>query len=152
MSTKSQRRLAATILGIGVNRVWIDPERLEDVEAAITRSEIKKLIHEGAIKASPEKGQSRHRANLIRSKKASGRRRGPGTKKGSAYSTRMRKRVWMIRIRSLRNRLRMLKSRRLITANSYRILYKKSKGGEFKSLAELERYIAEQGLRRRVFG
>ncbi|RLI07420.1 50S ribosomal protein L19e, partial [Candidatus Bathyarchaeota archaeon] len=51
MSLKSQRRLAASILNVGVNRVWIDPERIEDVDVAITREEIKKLIHEGVIKA-----------------------------------------------------------------------------------------------------
>lgn len=152
MSLKSQRRLAAAILGIGVNRVWIDPEKLEDVEVAITRDEIKKLIHEGVIKGSPEKSQSRYRAKLIRSKKASGRRRGSGTKKGSAYATISRKRVWMVRIRSLRNRLRLLKNRRIITVTSYRTLYRKAKGGEFKSVSELERYLVEQGLRRRVFG
>ena len=33
----SQRRLAAQILKIGQNRVWIDPERIDDVEVAITR-------------------------------------------------------------------------------------------------------------------
>jgi len=43
---KSQRRLAAQILKVGQNRVWINPERIDDVEAAITREEIRKLIHE----------------------------------------------------------------------------------------------------------
>ncbi|MGD2065814.1 MAG: 50S ribosomal protein L19e, partial [Candidatus Bathyarchaeota archaeon] len=46
MSLKSQRRLAAEIMKVGENRVWIDPERIDYVEAAITREEIKKLIHE----------------------------------------------------------------------------------------------------------
>ena len=41
-----QRRLAAQILKVGQNRVWIDPERIDDVDGAITREEIRKLIHE----------------------------------------------------------------------------------------------------------
>ena len=44
MSLKSQRRLAAEILKIGKNRVWIDPERIDEVEVAITREEIRKLV------------------------------------------------------------------------------------------------------------
>ena len=40
----SQRRLAAQILKIGQNRVWIDPERMDDVEGAITREEVRKLF------------------------------------------------------------------------------------------------------------
>ncbi|MEE8631795.1 MAG: 50S ribosomal protein L19e, partial [Candidatus Bathyarchaeia archaeon] len=35
MSLKSQRRLAAEILKAGQNRVWLDPERMIDIEAAI---------------------------------------------------------------------------------------------------------------------
>ena len=152
MSTRNQRRLAASVMGIGVNRVWIDPERTEDVEAAITRSEIRKLIHEGAIKASPERGQSRYRARLLHEKKRAGRRKGPGTRKGGKYSVVSRKAMWIGRIRSLRSRLQSLRSRRTITVNTYRILYRKAKGGEFRSVAELERYINEQGMRRRTFG
>jgi len=152
MSLESQRRLAASILKVGVNRVWIDPERADEVELAITRSEIRKLIHEGAIKASPEKGQSRSRARALAAKKRAGRRRGPGTRKGSKYSVISRKTRWMNRIRALRRKLRSLRERRIITVSTYRSLYMKAKGGEFRSIAELERYITEQELRRRTFG
>ena len=47
MSLKSQRRLAASLLGGGLNRVWIDPEENDRVQAAITRDEIKKHVMEG---------------------------------------------------------------------------------------------------------
>ncbi len=63
-----------------------------------------------------------------------------------------RKTRWMSRIRALRRKLRSLRERRIITASTYRSLYMKAKGGEFRSIAELERYITEQGLRRRAFG
>ena len=152
MSLRSQRRLAASILNVGVNRVWIDPERVEEVEAAITRGEIRRLIHEDAIKAAPERGQSRGRARALAAKKRAGRRRGPGTRKGSKYSVVSRKTRWMSRIRALRRRLRTLRERRVITVSTYRSLYMKAKGGEFRSIAELERYLTEQELRRRAFG
>lgn len=152
MSLKSQRRIAASILNVGVNRVWIDPERREDVELAITRSEIRRLIHEGAIKAVPIKGESRWRAKILKEKKRKGLRRGPGTRKGGRHATISRKMRWMMRIRALRKRLRILRARRIITQTTYRELYLKAKGGEFKSISEMERYISQKGLRRRIFG
>jgi len=152
MSLRGQRRLAASVLNVGVNRVWIDPERTEDVETAITRQEIRKLIHEGAIKAAPEKGQSRARARALTAKKRAGRRRGPGTRKGSKHSVVSRKTRWMSRIRTLRRKLLDLRERRIITVSTYRSLYRKAKGGEFRSISELERHITEHELRRRSFG
>lgn len=152
MNLKSQKRLAASIMDVGENRVWIDPERAEDVEVAITRQEIRKLIHEGAIKALLERSLSRGRAREQAAKKRAGRRRGPGTKKGPKFAVVSRKERWMSRIRAQRKRLRRLRERRMITVNTYRSLYRKAKGGEFRSLAELERYITENNLRRRTFG
>ncbi len=78
MNLRNQRRLAASVLNVGVNRVWIDPEMADNVEAAITRQEIKKLINDGAIKAAPEKGLSKGRARAQAAKKKAGRRRGRG--------------------------------------------------------------------------
>lgn len=152
MNLKSQRRLAAAVLDIGVNRVWIDPETADEVEIAITRQEIRKLISDGAIKALPEKSLSRGRARERAAKKKAGRRRGPGRRKGSKFSVVSRKSRWMSKIRALRKRLKRLRERRMITVSNYRMLYRKAKGGEFDSVAELERYITENNLRRRTFG
>jgi len=58
----------------------------------------------------------------------------------------------MSKIRALRKRLKRLRERRMITVSNYRMLYRKAKGGEFDSVAELERYITENNLRRRTFG
>lgn len=152
MNLKNQKQLASSILNVGVNRVWIDPEGAEEVEMAITRSEIRKLINEGAIKALPERSQSRARSRSLTAKKRIGRRRGSGSRKGGKYSLVSRKTRWINRIRSIRRRLRILKERRIITASNYRRLYMKAKGGEFRNVSELERFITEQGLRRRSFG
>ncbi len=152
MNLTNQRRLAASLLEIGVNRVWIDPEKISDVEGAITRTEIRKLIREGAIKALPERGTSRGRARVLAQKKRSGRRIGMGTKKGKAFAEVSEKTRWMNRIRALRRKLTELRDQRVITVSTYRSLYMKAKGGEFRSLAELDRHINEQKLRRRSFG
>ncbi|MCD6263988.1 50S ribosomal protein L19e [Candidatus Bathyarchaeota archaeon] len=152
MNLRSKKRLAASILKVGVSRVWIDPEYLEDVEAAITRDDIRRLIREGIIRRLPSESQSRARARLLAAKKKKGLRRGPGSRKGSKHATVGRKERWMNRIRALRRRLRILRERRVITTRTYRMLYLKAKGGAFQSLADLERYIRTHGLRRRTFG
>ena len=152
MNLTNQRRLAAEILGIGQNRVWIDPEKTSEVEIAITRAEIRKLIDDKVIKAQKLKSTSRYRARLLSEKKKKGRRIGPGTKKGKKTAVISEKTIWMNRIRSLRKKLVDMREKRIITVNTYRTLYRKAKGGEFRSKAELDRYINEQRLRRRSFG
>jgi large subunit ribosomal protein L19e len=141
--------LAAEILKVGVNRVWIDPERNEDVEVAITRDEIRKLIHEGAIKALPKKGVSRVRARVLHEKRKKGLRRGPGSRSGSVKARFSKKEAWMKRIRALRRRLREWKAKRAITESSYRRLYTLASSGVFSSIAEMKRYAKAHGLWRR---
>ncbi|MEM2911978.1 MAG: 50S ribosomal protein L19e [Candidatus Bathyarchaeia archaeon] len=140
-SLKSQRRLASQILKVGQNRVWIDPNRVDDVEAAITREEIKKLIHEGVIKPLKEKGVSHARARVIHEKKKKGLRRGPGSKTGAFHAKISKKEDWMSKIRGLRKRLRELKANKIITESTYRDLYTMAKSGKFESIAEMERYL-----------
>ncbi|MEM2875660.1 MAG: 50S ribosomal protein L19e, partial [Candidatus Bathyarchaeia archaeon] len=41
MNLRNQRRLATEVLKVGKSRVWFDPERIEDIELAITRDEIR---------------------------------------------------------------------------------------------------------------
>lgn len=149
MSLKSQRRLAAQILKVGVNRVWIDPERNDDVEVAITRDEIRKLIHERTIKALPEKGVSRVRARVLHQKRKKGLRRGSGSRTGSARAKVSKKEAWMRRVRALRRRLREWKAKRAVTESSYRRLYTLASSGVFSSIADMERYAKTHGLWRR---
>jgi large subunit ribosomal protein L19e len=149
LSLKSQRRLAADLLKVGENRVWIDPNRTEDVEIAITRTEIRKLIHEGAIKQLPAKGVSRSRARVLHEKKKKGLRRGPGTKEGSSHAKITKKDAWMSRIRSLRKKLREWKSNRVVAEDNYRQLYMVAGSGAFSSIADMERYAKTHGMWRK---
>ena len=149
MSLKSQRRLAAEILKVGVNRVWIDPDRNEDVEVAITRTEIRKLVHEGAIRQLPAQGVSRARARILHEKKKKGLRLGPGTRQGSSRAKITKKDAWMLRIRALRRKLREWKTNRSITEDAYRHLYMVAGGGRFSSVADMERYAKTHGMWRK---
>ena len=144
-----QRRLAAAILKVGQNRVWIDPARIDEVDGAITREEVRKLIHEKVIVSLPEKGVSRSRAKIIRGKKRLGRRSGPGSVTGAGYAKVTKKEAWMIRIRSLRRKLRDLKARKVITEATYTQYYRMAGSGRFSSLAELERNLKDNDLWRK---
>lgn len=145
----SQRRLASQILGIGQNRVWIDPARVGDVEGAITREEVRKLIHERIIKTLPEKSVSRARAKTLLEKKRKGRRKGPGSSGGSGTAAVSKKDAWMLKIRSLRRRLRELKGSRVITETTYTQYYRMAGSGRFNSVADLERYLKAHDLWRK---
>jgi large subunit ribosomal protein L19e len=149
LSLKSQRRLAAEILKVGETRIWIDPDRIDYVETAITREEIRKLIHEKVVKSLPEKGVSRARARILAEKRKKGLRRGPGGKSGPARSKITKKQAWMKRIRPIRRRLRELRDTRAIAVSSYRKLYDMSESGVFESKADLERYIRTHNMWRK---
>ena len=146
MELKTQRRLAAKILGIGVNRVWIDPERTADVSTAITRADIERFIHDGTIRARPERGVSRGRARLRLLKRKKGRRRGIGSRKGAARARMPKKERWIRTVRSLRASLQEFRKKRVIDTKQYRRLYRMVKGGSFRSKAHLKAYLKEHGI------
>jgi large subunit ribosomal protein L19e len=136
-------------LKVGQDRVWIDPTKIEDVEAAITREEIRKLIHEGVIKPLKEKGVSRARARIVRKKKKKGLRRGLGSRSGAAKAKISKKEAWMNKVRALRKRLRELKTNKIITEGTYRKLYTMVKSGKFTSVADMERFLKAHDLWRK---
>ena len=95
MNLTTQKKLAAKILKVGVNRVWIDPEHMEEVSRAITRNSIKALINDGVIKAKPVNGISSYRAKHNAEQKKKGRRRGHGSIKGAKKARTPKKEAWM---------------------------------------------------------
>lgn len=147
MTLVSQKRLAADLLKVGTTRVWVDPEDTDRVSSAITREEIRKLIHEGSIKKLPKTGISRGRKRTRREELLAGRHKGPGSIKGSVGGH--SKRRWVVRIRSIRQRLRSLRDKRFITTQNYRKLTLMAKGGTFRSAAHLDEYIETHKLARR---
>jgi large subunit ribosomal protein L19e len=144
MSLRIQKSIAAKVMKIGEGRVWIDPDRFEDVSMAITREDIRSLIKDGVIKKRPEVGISRGRYRKSRQQKKKGLRKGPGSRKGPVTGD-----EWIHRIRSIREFLRLLRTRKIITPAIYRILYLKAKGGAFHDKRQLKAYIEEKGLARR---
>ncbi|MEM0453355.1 MAG: 50S ribosomal protein L19e [Sulfolobales archaeon] len=141
-----QKRLAAEILGVGVSRIRIDPSRAEDVSGVITREGIKRLIKDGVIDVEYEKGNSRGRWKERHSKRKAGHRRGHGKRKG-VYSARAdEKLMWINTIRKLRRYLKWLKEHEVIDTAVYRRAYRLAKGGAFKNLPDLKRYLQHLGI------
>jgi len=141
-----QKRLAAEVLGVGVSRIRIDPERIEDVEAALRREDIRKLIKDGVIWAEPSRRNSRGRWKELHEKKKRGHRRGPGSRKGAAGARKSSKEKWIATIRKIRRYLKWLRDNEVIDRRTYRKLYLLAKGGTFKSLADLKRHLTEMGI------
>lgn len=139
MTLEMQKRMAADLLKCGVTRIRFDPERLEDIESAITRAEIRKLIADGAIYKVPAKGVSRARIDHER-------KRGEGSREGSKHSIIPRKTSWIKRIRAQRKYLQNLRDRRALNPSAYRLLYSYVKAGNFKSVASLKEFIKSKGL------
>lgn len=133
-----QKRLAAEVLRVGVSRVWLDPTQKKEIEKAITKADIRKMIKKGWIKALPEK--------IKKPKERRKRRKGPGRRKGGKYTYLSKKERWMKTVRPLRRMLRELKDSGKIDNQTYRKLRKLVKGGMFRSRAHLRIYLEQRGI------
>ena len=129
---RNQRRLAAAVLDCGEGRVWIDPLHADAVAEAVTREDVRGLVRKGYIRANQRAGTSKSRARAIAIQKESGRRKGPGSRKGAQGARNPRKARWMRTIRPLRATLKELRAAGKITPSVYRVYYRKAKGGSFR--------------------
>jgi len=140
----AQKRLAADILDVGKNKLWFDPEEQGEIADAITREDVRELVDQGIIQADEPKGNSRGRARERAAKRSYGHQTGPGSRRGKAGGRQNKKDDWRSRIRAQRNKLRELRDDGELTTTEYRTLYDRAGGGEFDSVADMERYIDEQ--------
>jgi large subunit ribosomal protein L19e len=146
VNIKKKRELVARILGVGSNRVRFEPDRLEDVGDSITRENIRSLVNSGAIWTVQRKGTSRGRSVDKKSVwKIHG--KGPGSKKGKRTARVGKKAVYVVRVRSMRYHLKVLKERKDINNDVYWNLYKKVNGGQVRSLAHLRDLVKETKVR-----
>jgi len=141
---RNQRRMAADLLKCGVNRVWIDSNRVEDVAEAVTKTDIRGYIKEGAIKARQKRGISRARIRYLQEQKKKGKRKGHGSRKGTKHARLSKKRRWIQTIRPMRQMLREYRDQGRITPSTYRKFYGHAKGGMFKSKAHLTSHLESQ--------
>jgi large subunit ribosomal protein L19e len=140
VNLRKKRELIARMMGLGVNRVRFEPDKLDDVADAITRENMQSLIKNGTVWTVKVKGTSRARAE----KKLNTRRKrgvGAGSKKGKKSARSGKKEVYVKKVRSLRRNLKLLKDRNEITRSVYWLIYKKVNGGQVRSLSHLRELI-----------
>ena len=147
---RNQRRMAASLLKCGVNRVWMDQDRLDEIAKAVTKDDIRILINGKAILSRQKKGISTGRKKLIAKQKEKGRRRGHGSRKGAKYARKPKKERWIQTIRPLRTYLKNLRDEKQIDRSTYRKYYRKAKGGEFRSKHHLKTHLISDGIIKEV--
>src|SRR2546429_1950790 len=133
-----QRRLAASILKIGVNRVNTTPysKEQENIMDAIARAGIRGLIRRNVIQKRNERGVCRGRARHRAAQRAKGRRRGHGSREGALNARTPQKTRWIGLIRGMRRRLRELKKEGRIDVRTYRRLFRPPPAGMLQSKAD----------------
>ena len=141
-----QRRLAAQILKCGTNRIRFDPEQLEEIKEAITKTDIRSLISIGVISKKRLHNTSRFWTRKHKKQKSLGKQKGFGSRKGKKTARLNPKKTWMNKIRLQRSFIKSLRDKEGITLADYHELYMKSKGGFFRSLRHLKMYTQERGL------
>ncbi|MCD6247775.1 MAG: 50S ribosomal protein L19e [Candidatus Diapherotrites archaeon] len=143
MKAEKVKEIAAGLLKVGKNKIWIDPEEAESVKEAITKDDVRELIKNGIIKKRKENEQSRGRARKIEKQKKKGRRKGHGSRRGTAKARTDRKADWINKVRAQRALLKELREKHpdKVKKLGYSKLYRMIKGGFFRSKAQLERFV-----------
>lgn len=135
-----QRQLAAKIMKVGKNKVWLDPLSSVVISAANSNSSIRKLIKEGTIVKVPMTVRSRFRANKKIAERKKGRHIGTGSRKGTSNARLSTKTIYRQKIIALRKTVKNYHERKKITSSEKRVLFLKIKGNclkNRKSLIEL---------------
>lgn len=146
MKLGNQKAVSAKMLGVGKSKVWFDTEHLSEVKEAITKQDIRNLIRKKVIQSRPQLGHSKVRARKRLIQRRKGRQQGAGTRKGSAQARLARKSSWMSQVRSQRSLAKELKSKDLVSVQTYRDLYSKIKGGYFRNQRHIKLYLTEHKL------
>ncbi|UQC75918.1 ribosomal protein L19e [Colletotrichum lupini] len=84
VNLRTQKRLAASVIGCGERKIWLDPNEVNEISNANSRQTIRKLVADGLIIRKPVTMHSRSRARELNLARRIGRHRGFGKRKGTA--------------------------------------------------------------------
>lgn len=130
MNLENKKELASRVLGVGKGRIFLNPERREDIKEAITRQDIRDLKEDGAIKVKDKKGRKK---NVERKTK---RREGKVKK-----TINKRKEEYVNSVRKQRKYLKRMKEEGEISREEYWKLRNDIKMRKFKDLSRLKKEV-----------
>ena len=141
VNLRLQRRLASSILGTGRQRVWMDPNEVNEIALANSRKAVVKLIKDSFIIKKKVQMHSRQRARLRAEEKRKGRHTGLGKRRGTASVRMPQKVLWVRRQRTLRRLLIKYREAKKIDKHLYHELYLACKANQYKSKKNLAEAI-----------
>ncbi len=136
MNPRKLKRMAATIMGVGESKIWIDPTQMVKATEAMTRDDVRGLITQRIVRKRKDMGHSRGAARILHAKKRVGRKSGPGKRTGTKKARSKPKEQWQSRVRALRQTLRETRNDKQFKGN-YAQLYRQVKGNHFRGKKHL---------------
>lgn len=147
MAVKTAKRIAASILGIGINRIRLNPAKLKEVSEALTREDVRALIKTGAITRLAEFGVSRGPARERQRQRAKGRQRGTGKRAGLASARSGKRDMWIAGLRAQRAYILEMLEGGKINHETYKKVYYMAKGGFFsRGRSQVLAYLKDNKL------
>jgi large subunit ribosomal protein L19e len=129
-----QKRLAASVLRCGINKVWLDPNEITEItnsnsselpfsvhflvlevtQCRFPGQNIRRLVKDGLIIKKPVAVHSRARVRKNAEARRKGRHMGTGKRKGTANARMPEKVIWVRRMRVLRRMLKKYREQKKI--------------------------------------
>ncbi len=137
------RRIAADVLGVGLQRVWFNPDENVRIKEVMTKEDVRELVSEGIIKKRKPQSQSKGRTRKLKEKKKKGRKTGSGKRKGTKKTRTQKKKNWMSRVRAQRKMIKELKEKdpEAVKKAGYSKVYRMIKGNYFKGKKYIQAYV-----------